>query len=220
VPRDPFAERDDTAGETLRLPPWEQRERYGLLNALYLTVKEALLAPGQFFQRMPTRLGLVQPLLFGVVLTFVSAFFDFMWSLTGGSVQRLIDRGDISDFVRAPVVLGGIWVLSPLVAVVQIVVRAAVFHLGLILCGGNRLGFEATFRVVAYSRAASIISLLPFCGGLAGLIWEIAITIVGLARIHGVEEWRPVVAVLLPLAVLLLSCGGLLALIIGAGLFG
>lgn len=216
---DPFADRDDSAGETLRLPPWEERERYGLLNALYLTTKDVLLAPGPFFQRMPTRLGLVQPLLYGVVLTFGAAFFDFMWSLTGGSLQRLVDRGDVSDFLRAPVVLGAFWVLSPLVAVVQIVVRAAVFHLGLMLVGGNRLGFEATFRVVAYSRAAGVISLLPFCGGVVGLIWEIALTIVGLARIHGVEAWRPVVAVLLPVALMLLSCGGLLAVIIGAGLF-
>jgi hypothetical protein len=219
VPLDPFAERGPSAGETLRLPPWEERERYGLLNALYQTAKEVLLSPSHFFQRLPTRLGLVQPLLFGVAMTFLSSFFDFMWSLTGGSLQRLVDRGDVSDLVRAPVVLGAIWALSPLVAVVQIMVRAAIFHLGLMLTGGNRLGFEATFRVVAYGRAASIISILPFCGGLVGLIWEIAVTIIGLARIHGVEEWRPILAVLLPVILMLLSCGGLLAVIIGAGLF-
>jgi hypothetical protein len=219
VPLDSFAEPDHSAGETLRLPPWEERERYGLLNALYQTGREVLLSPGHFFKRMPTRLGLVQPLLFGVAMTFVSAFFDFMWSLTGGSLQHLVDHVDVSNFLRAPVVLGAIWVLSPLVAVVQIVVRAAIFHLGLMLVGGNRMGFEATFRVVAYGRAASIISILPFCGGLVGLIWEIAVTIIGLARIHGVEEWRPIVAVLLPVALMMLSCGGLIALLIGAGLF-
>jgi hypothetical protein len=218
VPLDPFAVHDDAAGETLRLPPWEERQRYGLLNALYLTIKDVLFSPGQFFRRMPTRLGLVQPLLFGVVLTFGAAFFDFMWSLTGGSLQRLVDLGGVSDFLRLPVVLGGIWVLSPLVAVVQIVVRAAVFHVGLMLFGGSRMGFEATFRVVAYSRAASIVSLLPFCGYLAGFIWEIAITIVGLARVHGVEEWRPLVAVLLPVILMLMSCGGIVALIVTAGL--
>jgi hypothetical protein len=217
VPLDPFAER--AAGETLRLPPWEERERYGLLNALYLTAREVLSAPGHFFQRMPTRLGLMQPLLFGVVMTFGAAFFDFMWSLTGGSLQRLIGHGGVGEFLRAPVMLGAIWVLSPLVAVVQIVVRAAVFHLCLMIVGGNRMGFEATFRVVAYSRAAGIISILPFCGGLVGLIWEIAVTIIGLARIHGVEEWRPIVAVILPVVLMLLSCGGLVAMIIGAGLF-
>jgi hypothetical protein len=169
---------------------------------------------------MPTRLGLVQPLLFGVVITFASSFFDFLWSLTGGSLQRLFDRGGVSDFLRAPVILGAFWVLSPLIAVVQIGVRAAVFHLGLMLAGGNRMGFEATFRVVAYSRAAGVISILPFCGGLVGLVWEIAVTIVGLARVHGVDEWRPIVAVLLPVALMLLSCGVLSAVIIGAGLLG
>ncbi len=216
---DPFADRDDSAGETLRLPPWEERERYGLLNALYLTTKDVLLAPGPFFQRMPTRLGLVQPLLYGVVLTFGSYFFLFLWSLTGGSLQKLIDFNTLGGFLGAPVMFGAVWILSPFIAVVQVAGCAAIFHLGLMLVGGNRLGFEATFRVVAYSRAAGIVTLLPFCGVLVLPIWEIALTIVGLARIHGVEAWRPVVAVLLPVALMLLSCGGLLAVIIGAGLF-
>ena len=45
MPLDPFAVRDDAAGETLRLPPWEERQRYGLLNALYLTIKDVLFTP-------------------------------------------------------------------------------------------------------------------------------------------------------------------------------
>ena len=45
-------DRDTAAGETLAMPPWEERGRYGLLNALYLTAKDVLLSPGRFFLRM------------------------------------------------------------------------------------------------------------------------------------------------------------------------
>lgn len=219
MPLDPFADPQQTAGEPLRLPPWEQRERYGLLNGLYLTSREVLFGPGRFFHRMPTRLGLVQPLLFGVAVTVVASFFDFLWSLAGGSAQQLFHLQDLGGLLRAPVAFGILWVLSPLVALVQIVVRAALFHLCLMVVGGARMGFEATFRVVAYSRAAVVIALLPFCGGIIGFVWEIAATVVGLARIHEVEEWRPLLAVILPVALLLMSCGGLLALLVGASVF-
>ena len=57
---------DDPRG--LRPPPWEERERYGLLNALVLTIRLVLLSPGRIFGSMPVGLGLRQPLLFAVVL--------------------------------------------------------------------------------------------------------------------------------------------------------
>ena len=40
----------------------------------------------------------------------------------------------------------------------------------LMLVGGNKLGFEATFRVAAYGEAASILALVPFCGGVIGVL--------------------------------------------------
>lgn len=215
MPLDRFADPQQTAGEPLRLPPWEQRERYGLLNSLYLTTREVLFAPGRFFDRMPTHLGLVQPLLYGIALTVVASFFDFLWSLAGGGVQQLFARGDLGGFVRAPVVFGIFWVLSPLVAIVQIVMWSLLFHLGLMLVGRRRLSFEATLRVVAYAHAASILSLLPFCGGGVGLIWALTVTILGLAHVHGVETWRPGVVVVLPAALLLVTSGAVLALIVG-----
>ena len=89
----------------------------------------------------------------------------------------------------------------------------------LMLLGGNQLGFEATFRVAAYSKAASVIALLPFCGGIVALIWELAIDIIGLYRIHGTDPWRAMVAVLGPALICISTFGAALALVIvGMGL--
>ena len=86
-----------SATEDLLLPPWERRERFGFLNGLYLTIKDVLLTPGIFFRRMPSQVGLGQPLLFTIVLGVVAALFAWMWSLAGSSLQALVaeDYGKI-----------------------------------------------------------------------------------------------------------------------------
>jgi hypothetical protein len=194
----------------LRPPPWEERERYGSLNALVLTIRLVLLSPGRMFGQMPVGLGLVQPLLFAVALALIGALFDWMWSLTVGENLRAILPANLDRLLGGRYVTAAHFLLSPVVVVLLVFLRAAVFHGMLLLVGGNRLGFEATFRVVAYTRATRLLSILPICGVALGMIWELAVTIIGLARIHGCAEWKAIVAVLAP---------ALLALLIG-GAFG
>ncbi len=201
-------------GEGLALPPWEERSRYGYLNSLYLTIKEVLLAPAQFFGRMPSQIGLVQPLLFAVVVNVISAFFLWMWSLTGSSLQMFI-KEDVAEIVRGPFVYGLVFIFSPVIAVVDVFLTAGLAHVCLMLVGGNRLGFEATFRVMAYSTAVYIMTIVPFCGNLIALVWGIAIIVIGLQRIHDTDSWRALVAVFLPFIVCLAGCGGVLLLTAG-----
>ena len=51
--------------------------------------------------------------------------------------------------------------------------EAALLHVCLMLFGGNKLGFEATFRVAAYGQAAGILALVPFCGTPLGILWSL-----------------------------------------------
>jgi hypothetical protein len=199
---------DPRPPEGLVLPPWEDRRRYGALNGFYLTVKDVLLIPGRFFGRMPTRIGLVQPLLFAVIMGVIAAFFHWMWTLAGSSLQILV-KDNLAEVLRGPLVSAVLFVLSPVTAAVSLVVAAGLLHLGLIICGGNRLGFEATFRVAAYAEAASILSILPFCGVVLGTLYGLAVTVVGLHRVHDIDPWRALLALLLPLVLCLASCGGL-----------
>jgi hypothetical protein len=200
------AEVDDGFGtsgtEGLLLPPWERRERYGFLNGLYLTVKDVLLTPRTFFHRMPTQVGLAQPLYFALVLGVVAAFFGWMWSLAGSSLQMFVAE-DLEEIVKGPLYSFLAFLFSPVTVAVLVFIKAGLIHLVLMLVGGNKLGFEATFRVAAYGEAASILALIPFCGGVIGVLWSLFITIVGLYSIHETDPWRAVVAVVAPMAVCL-----------------
>lgn len=181
----------------LLLPPWERRERYGFLNGLYLTIKDVMLAPGRFFHRMPSQVGLLQPLYFAVVLGVVAAFFAWMWSLSGSSLQLFLAK-DMAQIARGPFYAFLGFLFSPVAMAVGVFVKAFLLHGMLMLLGGNRLGFEATFRVATYGEAAGILALVPACGSGVGLIWTLVVTVIGLYSIHETEPWRAVLAVVLP----------------------
>jgi hypothetical protein len=200
--------------EELLLPPWERRERYGFLNGLYLTVKDVLLIPHKFFHRMPTRVGLAQPLFFAIVLGSVLTFFLWMWSLAGSSLE-LFFAEDIRDVLEGPFQMFMMFLFSPLLIPIFVFSNAAMMHLVLVMTGGRNLGFEATFRVVSYSLAAGVLTLVPLCGGAAWVVWSLMINIFGLYSIHEIDPWRAVVAVIGPMLVCMsvFSLGAILMMI-------
>ena len=206
---------DDRPAEGLAVPPWEDRDRYGFINGLYQTVRDVLLLPGRFFARMPTGVGLLQPLFFAIVLGATGAFFDWMWTLVVAPFELMVAT-DAMEAMKPPVTFGALFILSPLLVTAFLFAIAALTHACLTLVSGNRLGFEATFRVVAYSQAVSILSLLPLCGNVIGSLWGLAIMVIGLYRIHDTDPWRAVVAVLAPTIFCLMSCGGVA--LVGSGL--
>jgi len=57
--------------------------------------------------------------------------------------------------------------------------------------------------------------LIPVCGAAVGLIWELAVTIIGLARIHECAEWKAIVAVLTPVVLALGAWGTFTAFLLG-----
>lgn len=187
-----------TGTEGLLLPPWERRERYGFLNGLYLTVKDVLLTPRAFFHRMPSQVGLSQPLYFALVIGVIAAFFLWMWSLAGSSLQMFV-ADDLDEVLRGPAQSFLMFLFSPVTVGILVFLKAGIIHLVLMLVGGDKLGFEATFRVSAYGEAASILALVPGCGMFLGILWSLFVTIVGLYSIHETDPWKAVVAVVAPM---------------------
>lgn len=196
-------ENDHTEG--LQLPPWERRNRFGLLNGLYLTIKDVLLAPSRFFHRMPSKVGILQPLLFAVVLGIIGTFIAWLYSLVSASLQ-LVLLGDLSQG-QSSFTSFMVFVFSPLLVTMGVLIQAGLTHGVLMILGGSRLGFEATLRVAAYSEATAILLLLPICGIWLAIIWSMVILILGLYNIHETEPWKAVLAVLVPLLLCFMATG-------------
>ena len=207
-----FEPRDDREHDDgLLLPPWERRERFGFLNALYLTVKDVLLAPSRFFQRMPSQVGLLQPLLFAIILGALGTFIAWLYSLVSASLQMMV-FGELEP--ARSLNLFFVFLFSPVLVAGGLFVQAGLTHGILMLLGGNRLGFEATFRVMAYSEAAGILLLVPICGSPVALVWSLIITIIGVYAIHDTDPWRAIVAVVLPTILCLSTIFGSVAMLV------
>ncbi len=206
---------DASAG--LLLPPWERKERYGFLNALYLTIKDVLLTPGRFFHRMPSAMGLIQPLQFAIVLGVIATFLSWMWSLAVSSVQILVAE-NIANAIGDPLISFFIFLFSPILVGFGVFLQAGLIHLMLMLLGGNNLGFEATFRVAAYGEATSVLLLVPICGSFLAVVWSLVVTIIGIYSIHDTEPWKAVLAVLLPMIFCFAIIGGSFVALLAGGM--
>jgi hypothetical protein len=204
---------------------WDRRERIGFFAALVETTRQVLTGPGAFFRAMPVAGGLGSPLLYAVVIGWVglaaAAFYQAIFqSVVGPSWVGLgADRPEIAALLGwvegwagfvAQVLFGGVFV------VIGLFVAAGILHLVLMLLGGARRDFEATFRVVSFSQATSILFLVPFCGQLVGGLWCLVLYILGLAEAHRIGHGKAAAAVLLPIALCCCCCAALAFLFAGA----
>ena len=142
------------------------------------TWKRVMTDPRGFFADMPEVGGLQAPLAFLGVSAVINAagHLVFGWGL-GGFVRIVLFQ-----------VLGAF-------------VSAALFVLIAQHLFSGRAGFEATFRVVAYAAAPTVLAWLPWIGVLA-VVYGVYLTVVGLERVHGLDTTRAVLTVGIGLAVM------------------
>lgn len=203
---------------------WDQRDQVGLLTALVETTRRVLTEPGAFFRAMPVTGGLGSPLLYAVVIGWVglaaSAFYQAIFrSVVGSSWGGFEDRPEVAALLGwvegwagfvAQVVFGGVFV------VIGVFLAAGIIHLLLLLLGGARRDFEATFRVVSFAQATSILFLVPFCGQPIGAIWCLVLYVLGLAQAHQIGHGKAAAAVLLPIVLVCCCCAALAVVFAGA----
>lgn len=195
------AERDGNA------PAWEERETVGLFPSITQTVSAVLMHPTETFAKMKHSGGLTSPLLYFVFLSTVtgavSALYQMLSSSTAESMMTQLHQlaPNLSTYplkIDRFVMIGSL-LLSPALHVIVAFLSSGITHLSLKLVGGAHRPFETTFRVICYSMAsAGVFSLLPFCGGLIGLLWASYTIIIGLKEAHGTSAWKTTLAVILP----------------------
>jgi len=198
--------------------PWERRRDIGFVSALVETTKEVLTGPTDFFRSMPVAGGVGSPLLYAVIIGYVgilvSAVYSAVFLLVGGAARGafrgLGDRPELARFVEAFEGWGSIAgqvILGPIGIVIGLFVWAGIVHLMLLLLDGAGQGFEATFRVMAYSHASNVFAIVPICGGLIVVLYGLVLSIIGLSQAQRIPAWKAVAAVLLPLFLCCCCCG-------------
>lgn len=192
------------APEPPKFCPWEERERLGFITALTSTLKESLLKPSEFYRKMPVSGGLGSPLIYAILWGTLGIMFGLIWQILFGGLLEMVAqfRGMGREF--GPGYLLAIAILSPIIVIISIFIGSGILHLCLMIIGGNKKGFEATFRVISYANGAQIFFAIPLCGAFIGAVWMIVIEIIGLREAHGISGGKAALAVFLPL---IICCG-------------
>ncbi len=198
--------------------PWERRQEIGFVTALVETTKEVLTGPSDFFRRMPVAGGIGSPLLYAVVIGYLGLLLSVVYSAVfllvrgaagAAALGPLSDRPELAHFVAAMQGWGAIAgqvVFGPIGIVIGVFIWTAIIHLMLLLLDGAGQGFEATFRVLSYSHAASVLAIVPLCGGPIAGLWSLVLWIIGLAQAQRIPAWKAAAAVFLPIVLCCCCC--------------
>ena len=187
--------------------PWESGE--GFIRAFLQTVKESLFSPTQFFKKVSAGEGYWISLIYnlicgtvGVLVPLIFAWLIFRWLI-------------LTQFLPLPqlllypygIIIAVFTIFLPFGIILSILISSAIIHLCLMIVGGNKKGFQRTFRAVTYSGGIQLFELLafiPFIGvifNLLLLVYYIILIVIGVREGHGISTGRAVIAVLLPLIV-------------------
>ena len=197
--------------------PWEQ-PGVDIFTAFFQTVRWLLASPRRAFERVPLARSIGRPFAFGLIVSLLAVWGDTFWQLVLGDWWKSMvpadqDRFDVSSGTQ--VIVG---LCAPLWVPVFILLSVALQHLFLFVVGGARSGFGATLRATCYGWAPHMFALIPVCGQFVGLIWGLALNIIGLSVLHRITLGRAALAVLLPL-ILCCACIGIGLLLFGAAIF-
>lgn len=204
----------DTPAERKGRTSWEDRENTGFLNGLFRTVKDVLFSPTIFFRKMPVAGGLTDPLIYGLIVGMVGLTCLYFWdALLQNTMQNFMTpemRSAAGQSLFQGVGMAVTAVLMPLLFILWLFIVSGMLHLFLLFVHGARAGFEATFRVVAYSTTPLLFLIIPYCGMLITIVWIIVLVMIGFKEAHEISGGKSAFAVLFPF----LFCCGLLILFV------
>ncbi|MCG6923194.1 MAG: YIP1 family protein [Acidobacteria bacterium] len=197
--------------------PWDDRERLGLANALVETTKQVLTRPTDFYRAMPRTGGIGGPLLYAVIIGWIgivaAGFYSALFnSLVGSSMATFGSDPALAEAVGFAQSWGGFLVqliFGGVMVAIGVFIASGIYHVMLMILGGARHGFEATFRVVCFAEATYLFMLLPFCGSVIAPVWGIVLAVIGLTQAHQIGGGKAAAAVLLPLVIFCCCCVGL-----------
>lgn len=191
--------------------PWDDRQTVGFWSALFETIRLVLLEPTNAFSRMRPTGGFGSPLFYYVILGTIGGVAGILYQAVFNSYQQAAtpDQQAVSAAMTSSLIVGATIMILPVFLAVGAYIGAGILHLSLMILGGAKRPFEATFRVCCFAGGSTaVLQLLPVCGGLAASVWNFVLIILGISKVHDISKGRAVVAVLLPTVV----CCGLLLL--------
>ena len=167
------------------------------LGSFVSTTVGVLARPRSFFRGIARRGDFVGPAVYAVacvlVATVVGGFFGLALRALSSSISEYegVFAYGIFGFLSDVIV-------TPFAAIILLFILAGIYHaLVLLLARPSNAGFEATFRVVCYASAISLISWIPIVNLIAS-IYGLYVAYFGIREVHAATNQRAAAVVALP----------------------
>jgi hypothetical protein len=197
--------------------PWEV-EGAGVMS-WWKTSQMCLTDSSHAFRIMRVEGGIGSPFLFAVLGMMIGFLGQTLWRLP----VLLMSANVGNAAARQEALMGGLIeiglgaIITLVSAALVLPIAAVIYHLALLMLGGARQGFEATYRVVAFTHGSlAWLQVIPCFGGLIVLVMLFVCLINGLAQAHETTTGKAAGAVFIPLGVCFVGGMGLTILIIAA----
>jgi len=185
---------------------WETVPPERLPVALYQTILQVLFAAPAFYIRVgKSRASLLRPSVFYVLIGALQSVVQHFWllarldelaSLQDPKIQASLDT--MTQNLSLPMLL----ISMPLILLIMLLFYAGLFNLMIRLVQPDRASFAVTLRVVAYSAAPGVLSVVPVAGSPVAAIWFAFCCFVGCKYALNLE-WTRTAMAFLPLYALL-----------------
>ncbi len=176
--------------------PWESGE--GFFSAFFKTTRQALFSSSRFFRKVGSGEGYLPALIYGLISGIIGSGGALVWQWYLFSQWIPIRK---FSHLASGVYISFMIILVPLTIIFTLVVGSIITHLCLMIVGGNRRGFQTTFRTISYAFSGNLFALIPFIGSSIGGIYFLILTIIGLRESHSISTGRATLAVFLPLMI-------------------
>jgi hypothetical protein len=180
-------------------------------------VRRVVLQPVGFFAGLPRRGSLLNPLVFALICTEIATILGGILSLAGAGGAFVTGYGfQVPENQALGEFIGSV-VFAPIGGAIGVFAVAGIAHLLVrLVVGATNAGFGATFRVAAYTSVSSLVSWIPFVGGLLAL-YGIYLAVVGIREMHNTTTRNALVVVVLPVIVIVVLA--LLGLLVAGAIF-
>jgi len=184
--------------------PWEHLEEKGFFAGFFKTIKLVCLSPKDFFKKMSVKGVYLRPLIFYLLISEFYTAFRMFWQIMGFglSVKNYQDPYALLGLHGFASLL--ILILYPIFLTIGLAIGTLINHGCLLLVKDGEKGIKGTFKVLCYSSAPIILSIIPYVGGLIGIIWSAVCTFIGFKYVHKTSTTKIIIAMAIPIVVVFL----------------
>lgn len=186
--------------------PWENPRHLGYWPSFLKTTFWALAHPVSFFATLSRRPALLPALAYYLLLGLVQHVCNILWTyaVSGLLREQLVARlGEeaFSQLIEAPLdpaLLVPNLLTVPFILAIQLFVVAMIIHVIIRIMEPRVADFALAFKVVAYSAAGLVVTVLPIIGALLGPAYYLALLLIG-CRSAFALSWPKTFIAMIPL---------------------